>query len=112
MVCLPSPEKHTSQLFHLIAHLLSNFPTLKEFLTFNYISQNIFLNFTLVEFLIAIGLIIFMEIIHYFQRGKSIRQLVSTYPTAVRWSLYYLFVMAFFVLGVFDKPAQFIYFQF
>jgi hypothetical protein len=53
-----------------------------------------------------------MEIIHYFQRDKSIRQLVSTYPTAVRWSLYYLFVMAFFVLGVFDKPAQFIYFQF
>lgn len=101
-----------SQLFHLVTHLFSNLPNLKEFLTYNYISQNVFLNFTIVEFLIAVGLIIFMEIIHYIQRDKSIRQIVSTYPTTVRWILYYLFVMAFLILGIFDQPAQFIYFQF
>jgi hypothetical protein len=53
-----------------------------------------------------------MEIIHYVQRDKSIRQIVTTYPMGARWSLYFLFIMAFFILGVFDKPAQFIYFQF
>ncbi|GGD56835.1 alginate O-acetyltransferase [Emticicia aquatilis] len=101
-----------SQCWHLVTHLFSNLPSTKEFLTYNYIAKNVFLEFTMVEFLIAVGLIIFMEIIHYIQRDKSIRQIVSNYPTALRWTLYYLFIMAFFILGIFDQPAKFIYFQF
>jgi len=101
-----------SQCWHLVTHLFSNLPSIKEFLSYNYIAKNVFLEFTMVEFLIAVGLIIFMEIIHYIQRDKSIRQIVAKYPTALRWTLYYLFIMAFFILGVFDQPAKFIYFQF
>ncbi len=101
-----------SQCWHLVTHLFSNLPSIKEFLSYNYIAKNVFLEFTMVEFLIAVGLIIFMEIIHYIQRDKSIRQIVAKYPTALRWTLYYLFIMAFFILGIFDQPAKFIYFQF
>ncbi len=101
-----------SQCWHLVTHLFSNLPSIKEFLSYNYIAKKVFLEFTMVEFLIAVGLIIFMEIIHYIQRDKSIRQIVAKYPTALRWTLYYLFIMAFFILGVFDQPAKFIYFQF
>ena len=98
--------------WHLVTHLFSNFPAPSQLLKFNYISENIFLGFTLYEFCLAIGLIIFMEIIHYIQRDKSIRELISTKPLVARWSIYYIFIMLFFILGVFDKPAQFIYFQF
>ena len=101
-----------SQCWHLVTHLFSNLPSIKEFLSYNYIAKNVFLEFTMVEFLIAVGLIIFMEIIQYIQRDKSIRQIVAKYPTALRWTLYYLFIMAFFILGIFDQPAKFIYFQF
>ncbi len=101
-----------SQCWHLITHLFTNLPTWHEFLTYQYLSQNVFLGFTIVEFIIALCLIIFMEMIHYIQRDKSIRAIISSYSTPKRWIIYYAFMIAFFLLGVFDQPAQFIYFQF
>ena len=101
-----------SQLEHLITHLFSNLPAVNELLKFDYVSRNIFLDQTLTEFCIAIALIILMEMIHYIQRDKSIRQLIAAQPLVFRWVIYFTGIMLFFLLGVFDKPAQFIYFQF
>lgn len=101
-----------SQCWHLVTHLFSNLPTFSALLKFDYISRNVLLNQTLVEFCIAIALIAFMEIVHYIQRDKSIRQIVKTQPLMLRWGIYFVFIMLFFILGVFDTPAQFIYFQF
>ena len=101
-----------SQLEHLITHLFSNLPAVNELLKFDYVSRNIFLDQTLTEFCIAIALIILMEMIHYIQRDKSIRQLIAAQPLVFRWAIYFTGIMLFFLLGVFDKPAQFIYFQF
>nr|WP_310587520.1 MBOAT family O-acyltransferase [Emticicia aquatica] len=98
--------------WHLVSHLFTNLPTFSELLNFDYVSQNVFLGFTIFEFCLAVGLIIFMEIVHYIQRDKSIRQLIATKSPVIRWAVYYVFIMLFFILGVFDKPAQFIYFQF
>jgi D-alanyl-lipoteichoic acid acyltransferase DltB (MBOAT superfamily) len=98
--------------WHLVSHLFTNLPTFSELLNFDYVSQNVFLGFTIFEFCLAVGLIIFMEIVHYIQRDKSIRQLIATKSPVIRWAIYYVFIMLFFILGVFDKPAQFIYFQF
>ncbi len=102
----------TSQCFHLITHLFSDLPSIIELQKFDYISRNIFLEQSMFEFFIAIALIILMEIVHYIQRDNSIRQLISTKPMLVRWAIYYVGIMLFFILGVFDTPAKFIYFQF
>jgi alginate O-acetyltransferase complex protein AlgI len=101
-----------SQCWHLITHLFTNLPAVSDLLKFEYVSQNVFLNQTLQEFCIAIALIIFMEAVHYIQRNKSIRKMVATQPLVLRWGIYFTFIMLFFLLGVFDTPAQFIYFQF
>ena len=98
--------------WHLVTHLFTGLPSLSEFLHLDYISQYVFLDKGAKEFFTAIALIIFMEVIHYIQRDKSIRNIVSSKPTWVRWGLYYLFIMLFFIFGIFDSPAQFIYFQF
>ncbi len=101
-----------SQCWHLVTHLFSNWPSLNEFLTFDYFSKNIFLDFKVNEFLLAIALIVFMEAIHYQQRNKSIRTIIANYPLVVRWTVYFIFAMLFLTLGIFDQPAKFIYFQF
>ena len=101
-----------SQCWHLVTHLFSNLPSMTELYKFDYVSQNVFLNQTLVEFCIAVILIIFMETVHYIQRDKSIRQIIATKPIVLRWAIYFVFIMLFFILGFFDTPAQFIYFQF
>jgi D-alanyl-lipoteichoic acid acyltransferase DltB (MBOAT superfamily) len=96
----------------IVSNLFVNWPSLSEFLKFDYISKNVFLEKGAREFFTAVALIIFMEVVHYIQRDKSIRQVISTKPTWLRWTIYYVFIMLFFILGVFDSPAQFIYFQF
>jgi alginate O-acetyltransferase complex protein AlgI len=98
--------------WELALRIFDNLPTLSEFMKVDYISKNVFLERGAREFATAVALIIFMEVVHYVQRNKSIRQVISTKPTWLRWTIYYVFIMLFFILGVFDSPAQFIYFQF
>ncbi len=63
------------------------------------------------EMLLMTGLVLLLLAVHLVQeRRGSIRQLLKTKPKALRWAVYYLFVMSIF-LGIY-KTAQFIYFQF
>jgi len=76
----------------------------------NVFSQ-IFLGQLIEDFIIAVLGIALMEFVHYKQRNKSLRELVSTKPFYVRWAGYYAIILAILFLGVYGQ-RQFIYFQF
>lgn len=98
--------------WHVVTHLFTGIPDMNTFFTGEYFAKNVFLNQGKKEFLLAVGLILFMETIHYLQRNQSLREVIATKPTWIRWAIYYAYAMAFIIFGVFDKPAEFIYFQF
>lgn len=64
------------------------------------------------QFLMAAFSIIFVEIIHLWQRNGSLRQRLATKPVFFRWFLYYALVAGILFFGVFQSTTQFIYFQF
>lgn len=57
---------------------------------------------------ISIGV---MELVHLIQEKKSIREIISTKPIWIRWSLYYILILWIILLGTFGSQ-EFIYFQF
>jgi len=67
--------------------------------------------FSKTDLLIALGLIGFMEGIHFLQRHGGIRHMLSERPIWVRWPVYYAMIMLIVVFGQFGAK-QFIYFQF
>ena len=100
------------QTFTLAQNMFKNYPSFSELLTTDYINKNIFLEKSPKEFILSIFFIVFLLVIEYWQRGKSLRGVIKRYPTWLRWTIYYIFVLAFLMFGIFDKPSQFIYFQF
>lgn len=54
-----------------------------------------------------------MELVHLIQeyKKKTIREIISTKPIWIRWSLYYILVLCIILLGTFGSQ-EFIYFQF
>lgn len=64
-----------------------------------------------VEFLIAVGAIGFMELVHLLERKVDMRHFLSSQPAFVRWLVYYVIVLSIIFTGVFNKN-EFIYFQF
>ncbi len=101
-----------SQCRHLLTHAFADLPALGDWFNREFLKKNVFLGFETLEFVLAMMLIVFMEIIHLFQRTHSIRRWVSCQNFYIRWSIYLTGAFVFLILGVFDKPAQFIYFQF
>jgi len=66
--------------------------------------------FALLVFLLPV---IVMEMVYLFQRGRKIREFVAQRPVWIRWSAYYLLIMAMLVFGQYaGEKQQFIYFQF
>jgi alginate O-acetyltransferase complex protein AlgI len=98
--------------YHIVNNLFTNLPSFSDLTNPSYLNQYLFLGKGAKEFFIAIGLIFFMEIVHYQQRNQSIRQIISSKSLSVRWLIYIAFAFSFLLLGVFDNPPQFIYFQF
>jgi len=86
-----------------------------------YILKKITINFTLNEWnvklvsmldlVVIIGSILFMETIHILQNKYSMRQLISIQPLWVRWSLYFSWIAIIIIFGEFQERT-FIYFQF
>jgi alginate O-acetyltransferase complex protein AlgI len=77
-----------------------------------FIEKNIFLGQGTTNFLMVIFALIMMETVHLLQRGQSLRNVLNQKPLLVRWILYYGIILAILFLGMYDSPAQFIYFQF
>ena len=63
------------------------------------------------EFVVALSVVAFMELIHLLQRKRGMRAMLAEKPIWLRWSVYYALSFAILFLGEFSK-RQFIYFQF
>ena len=77
-----------------------------------FIEKNIFLGKGITKFAMVAFSIMVMEIVHLQQRGRSLRNTLNQRPLLIRWVLYYGIILAILFLGMYDEPAQFIYFQF
>jgi alginate O-acetyltransferase complex protein AlgI len=80
----------------------------------DYLSNLIFvkLNIGIITLILVPILIIFMELVHYYQeKHGSVRVLIAKQPFYIRWAIYYSFLFAFMFLGI-QGEHQFIYFQF
>ena len=96
---------------YIITHLFSNIE-LSDFKNFEFIRGNILLGQSKQIFLVTIFSLIIMETVHYFQRNRSISNYLSNQNKWLRWGIYYFFISWILLFGAFDKPSQFIYFQF
>ncbi len=76
------------------------------------LDSEILLNQPLSEYFLALASIVFLEFIHFLQSKGSLREQIFSQSTPIRWLIYLLGVMAICIFGVYDKPVQFIYFQF
>ena len=63
------------------------------------------------QLILCFAVIAVLELIHYTQRKQDMRERLSAKPFWIRWSVYYVFVLAIFLLGEFGN-RKFIYFQF
>lgn len=97
--------------FYIITHLFSNIH-LSDLKDFNFVRTRILLGESKQIFLVTIISLIIMEVVHYFQRNRSVRLYLSTQNQWLRWGAYLTLVSWILLFGAFDKPAQFIYFQF
>lgn len=77
-----------------------------------FIEKNIFLGQGITNFAMVVFALFVMEIVHFYQRGQSLRSVINQKPLLVRWVLYYGIILAILFLGMYDAPSQFIYFQF
>jgi len=59
----------------------------------------------------AILVIIILEMVHLFQKRRSILGFVNSKPKYVRWGIYYAFILLLLTFGT-ASHSQFIYFQF
>jgi alginate O-acetyltransferase complex protein AlgI len=63
------------------------------------------------DFMVALLVVTFMELIHIAQSKRGMRAMLAERPIWFRWSVYYALILAILCLGQFGK-RQFIYFQF
>lgn len=99
--------------YYIVSHLFTHVgQQLSQVKNSNFIQQNIMLGQGSSNFFILVLTLVLMETVHYLQRGRSLRDTIRQQPTWLRWSLYYGIILMILLFGVFDSPAQFIYFQF
>lgn len=60
---------------------------------------------------IALAAIVFMELVHLFERRRGMRRLLSGKSLWIQWPFYYALILAILLTGVFAEQ-EFIYFQF
>lgn len=98
---------------YIVTHLFVDLPAqLSQLGDKKFIEKNIFLNQGITNFVMVGFALVVMEIVHLLQRGRSLRATLHNKPILLRWMLYYGVILAILFLGMFDAPAQFIYFQF
>lgn len=104
-----------SDAFYIVTHLFAGVGGFIQSIVSLDLSRlrmfNVELGIPVVEFVIAMASIAFMEAIHLFQRRASITESLSAMPVPVRWAAYYSVIFAILFFGKFDAN-EFIYFQF
>lgn len=103
-----------SLLWHLIGNLREGWSEFfSQWSDLGYFMEKICLGQKRRNFVMALVMILFLELVQYFQHRKgSLRDLLSTRPLVVRWVYYVTFILAILYLGVYEETQQFIYFQF
>ncbi len=64
-----------------------------------------------INFMVAVLMIVFVEVIQRYQSKGSVREMISTKPMALRWAVYCIGILMILNLGVFGG-GSFIYLQF
>ncbi len=106
---------NTRDAFYISTHLfydlnkMFSLASLKIYVSGKYVFETF--NVGRFEILVGVASIIFMEVVHFIQRKKSIIQLLSSQPVTIRWSAYILLIMSIILLSD-TNQYQFIYFQF
>lgn len=103
---------NTDIMWSVVKSLGKGWPTIQEFFSTEYFMKNICLGQRRRVFLTAIGLIIFMECVHYLLKNGTVSKIITSGPFWIRWSLYTVFILSILYLGIFNNTPQFIYFQF
>jgi len=94
--------KTVSDAFYILTHLFTG--------SFSF-RDKIIPGLDWLDLSIAIGVILFMELIHLILEHRSIRQFLDSKPLILRWSIYLAIILLILLFGVFNE-TQFIYFQF
>ncbi|MFK5878516.1 MAG: MBOAT family O-acyltransferase [Flavobacteriaceae bacterium] len=63
------------------------------------------------EFYLTIGLLIFVQIIHYYKGNDKVYELITQRPQLIRWLFYVLFIFGIVLFSI-NRQNNFIYFQF
>ncbi len=103
-----------TQAFYIVGHLFSGiFGQLRMIMSNVNLSRLkiLYIDQPASEFLLSIGCIVTLALIHASQKQMEFDEWLSRKPAYVRWTAYYGLVVTFCCLGVFNK-SDFIYFQF
>jgi hypothetical protein len=98
---------------YIVSHLFTDLPQqISQLSNSEFFAKNVMLNKGELNFVMVILALIMMESVHWAQRGVHIRERLSQKPLWFRWLLYYGIIFATLFMGMYQAPAQFIYFQF
>lgn len=102
-----------SLVFSLIFFRAPSFDIALEYLNNLFVFDNLQVNILKysLEFKLTIGLIIFVQIIHYFKGNDKVYELITKRSQAIRWIIYLLFIIGIVLFSV-NRQNNFIYFQF
>ncbi len=103
-----------TQAFYFIKNLFVKIPEQVSLIISNKSLERLhllYLDQTSKDFFLAILLLVFVELVQYSQKTRTIPELIDSRNKVTRWSFYVVILYSLIFLGVFEK-TQFIYFQF
>lgn len=106
--------KDLSQAMYVVKNMFVGVPTqLKQILLNEHFSRLklLYIDNSLSTFTIAVLALALLVITHFRLKAMEFDRWLTAKPVYIRWSAYYLLVVSFATLGVFNK-SEFIYFQF
>ncbi|MDX5481507.1 MAG: MBOAT family protein [Hymenobacteraceae bacterium] len=95
---------------YIIRHSVSGIGNIRELFALN-LDHVLFMDQGFKVFAVSVLAVMLMELVHLIQRNGSVSQLIMQRPAWVRWSVYYLAIIAVLLFGQFGHQ-EFIYFQF
>jgi alginate O-acetyltransferase complex protein AlgI len=99
-----------SDALFIIGQMAGSLGNLNSILSLD-ISHAVFMDQGLKVFGVSVLSILLMETVHLIQRNGSVSQLIMQRPAWIRWSVYYMAIIAVLLFGQFGNQ-EFIYFQF
>ncbi|HZY78873.1 MAG TPA: MBOAT family O-acyltransferase [Cyclobacteriaceae bacterium] len=97
--------------WYIASHIVTGMPDMiikvlhRQSIFQSYDTPNLF------DLVLSVGLIIFLEIVHYLQLHTNLKERFDNSPIYVRWTGYLGLVFAILIYGIFTNQS-FIYFQF